>query len=920
MSEPVRILYIDDFPLDRQLVRDALEEEHGGFHVVEAASRQEFESRLDEGGYDLVLSDFNILGFEGLDVIDMVRASDPRLAVVIVTGTGSEEIAVEAMKRGAADYVIKSPAHIRRLPHTLQAVLERTHLARQREQAQEAFRESEERFRVLVESAPVSILMVRNGHYVFANPEGARLLGYDDRERIVGLDVLQTIAPEFRDRMRERMRRLEAGEDNTPIEVQVIRVNGERRWVASTSVSVPIAGERTGVIVGQDITERKAAEAALQASQAKYRTLFSEMLAGSALHEIVCDETGTPVDYVTLEINRAYETILDTERAEVIGKRASAILPRDELDDWLEIFGPVALTGQSTRYKLYSPYNQKHFEGTAYSPAQGQFAATFHDVTDRVRAEQALRESELRHRLLFENASQGIGYFDLESRVIAFNAEAARRMDGSPQDFVGKSLHDLFGPETGQDFHQRIQAAAQDPTERVYEDHVTLPTGDRWFLSSFVRIEDANGDITGVQIISVDISDRVQAEEAAHRYTEQLEALREVGLEITSQVSLDTVLRSVTGHAIDLLDATSGSIYLCEPDGDHLALAVSVGIDPPPPRILLRRGEGLSGQVLETGEPLIVNDYRQWEGRSDAWDDYTFETVLGTPIRWGEEFLGVLNVDAPSERTFSDADAELLSLLGAQAAIAIRNARLLEALQEELSVRAQAEQALKQLYEQTRRDAETKATLLQEVHHRVKNNLQIISSLLDLQADRVGDSDVVQALHHSRHRVRSMALVHESLYQTPELARVDLDIYVEELAEYLMSAHQGPVAGVDLDLEVEAVSLGLDQAIPCGLILTELLSNALQHAFPASSDRPDDRGKPIQIALRTRGSQVELTVCDEGVGLPAHLDPQNTASLGLRIVQLLTRQLDAAMTVDSSAGSGTAFTITFPLPADQGTG
>src|SRR5262249_766104 len=115
MSRPIRILYVDDYPLDRELVRHALEIEHEGFQLIEASSRADFEARLAEGHYDLVLSDFNILGFEGLQVLAAVHAQAPRTPVVIVTGTGSEEIAVEAMKRGATDYVIKTPHHIQRL-------------------------------------------------------------------------------------------------------------------------------------------------------------------------------------------------------------------------------------------------------------------------------------------------------------------------------------------------------------------------------------------------------------------------------------------------------------------------------------------------------------------------------------------------------------------------------------------------------------------------------------------------------------------------------------------------------------------------------------------------------------------------------------------------------------------------------------
>ena len=126
-QQTVRILYIDDSAHDRALVRDALEIEHGSFRVTETTSRAEFEAQLAHGEFDLVLSDFNILGYDGLQVLDAVKAKDPGLPVLIVTGTGSEEIAVEAMKRGAADYVIKTPQHIQRLPLTIQSVLTRHH-------------------------------------------------------------------------------------------------------------------------------------------------------------------------------------------------------------------------------------------------------------------------------------------------------------------------------------------------------------------------------------------------------------------------------------------------------------------------------------------------------------------------------------------------------------------------------------------------------------------------------------------------------------------------------------------------------------------------------------------------------------------------------------------------------------------------
>lgn len=128
MGAPARVLYVDDSRLDRELIRDALAQDAGEFALVEAATQREFEERLAADGFDLVLSDFNIRGFEGLQVIDAVRARSPTVPVVIVTGTGSEEVAVEAMKRGAADYVLKTPSHIQRLTLTLNKVLDRKRL------------------------------------------------------------------------------------------------------------------------------------------------------------------------------------------------------------------------------------------------------------------------------------------------------------------------------------------------------------------------------------------------------------------------------------------------------------------------------------------------------------------------------------------------------------------------------------------------------------------------------------------------------------------------------------------------------------------------------------------------------------------------------------------------------------------------
>jgi PAS domain S-box-containing protein len=216
--------------------------------------------------------------------------------------------------------------------------------------------------------------------------------------------------------------------------------------------------------------------------------------------------------------------------------------------------------------------------------------------------------------------------------------------------------------------------------------------------------------------------------------------------------------------------------------------------------------------------------------------------------------------------------------------------------------------ARKQAEEQLRASLQEKEVLLQEVHHRVKNNLQVISSLLDIQTLQNPDPQVLQALRDSQSRIRTMALVHEQLYRSADLARVNLADYIRSLASYLFSVYADRAAGVTLDVQVEDVTLGLDAAIPCGLIVGELVSNALKYAFPLTGDTPPARG--VRIAMRSPGAgQFVLTISDNGVGLPPNLDVQDPPTLGLRLVSLLTQQLQGTLAVEQQPG--TAFTIAF---------
>ncbi len=197
-----------------------------------------------------------------------------------------------------------------------------------------------------------------------------------------------------------------------------------------------------------------------------------------------------------------------------------------------------------------------------------------------------------------------------------------------------------------------------------------------------------------------------------------------------------------------------------------------------------------------------------------------------------------------------------------------------------------------------------KEVLLREIHHRVKNNLQVISSLLNLQAQYLKNKQDLEMFNESKDRVRSMALIHEKLYQSQNLARIDFAGYIRDLIYRLFRSYEADSGKIDLKMDIDDVSLGVDIAVPCGLIVNELISNCLKHAFP------DGKKGEIKVGLQSiNKSEVELKVSDNGVGLPDDFDFRESESLGMHLVNILADQLGGMIELDRTGG--TEFKIKF---------
>ena len=285
-------------------------------------------------------------------------------------------------------------------------------------------------------------------------------------------------------------------------------------------------------------------------------------------------------------------------------------------------------------------------------------------------------------------------------------------------------------------------------------------------------------------------------------------------------------------------------------------------------------------------EPTMTNGDRFYP--PEAWCELGM--LVQRAIEQGEPFdVELLLITAKGKRLWVQAIGQALRKDG-------KTVKVFGSFQD-ITERKQAEQLLKAALLE-------KETLLKEIHHRVKNNLTVVSSLLELQGRASQDERLKSAFQNSQQRIQAMTAIHEQLYKSDNLARIDMTRYVAELAEELHSAYAH--GELSLQVHIQEVYLGIDQAIPCGLILNELLTNALKYAFPAGAAEASQE-PVIAVSMQQEKDQITLRVSDNGVGLPEGFNIEASRSLGLKLVTRLTGQLHGELEVASEFGQGNRF-------------
>jgi len=444
-------------------------------------------------------------------------------------------------------------------------------------------------------------------------------------------------------------------------------------------------------------------------------------------------------------------------------------------------------------------------------------------------------------------------------------------------------------------------------------------------------ILDAEGKPQAFIGVTRDITERKRIEEEARRRAVQLEALRQVSLQLVADLNLETLLRSIASRAVELLGGVGGGLYLYRPQQDVLEWVVAVGSDPLPLGTTLQRGDGLAGKVWEQGRTLYVADYKNWEGRAAVCEGYPYTAVISAPVRWGRRFLGVLDVNAGAPRTFSQADAELLDMFAAQAAIAIQNAQLYQAEREQFLRLQQSEVQLIH----AEKIAAT-ARLVASIAHEISNPLQAVQGALELMEEELEASMRREKLRLylgvvEKEAGRIAALIRRvrDFYRPGREGRqlTDVRVVVGDVLELV--GEQVRHSNIVIEREGFADDLPMIQANPEDL--KQVFLNLVLNAIDAMSLRggtlrvglnrdqmpgPDESTRPaVRIEFTDTGKGMSSEILSR-IFEPFFTTKAERAGLGLPVSYSIIKAHGGQITVTSQENVGTTCTVLLPVNSE----
>lgn len=626
-------------------------------------------------------------------------------------------------------------------------------------------------------------------------------------------------------------------------------------------------GDPIGLIgIDRDISELKQIETDLIASEQKYR-----LLAENSTDVIAVVDVDLNISYISPAVERYFGYTL----TDLLGYSLDRILTPKAFQEAQQLYTRLNKEGfdSITSHTIKMEHHRK--EGSIcwceiiFSPIldDDQFLSmlvTLRDITERQLAENALLESERRFRDVLENVDLAALMLDRNGRITFCNNFLLKLTNWHREEIMGQNWFNHFisadiRAEILGIFTKTINNGQFPPH---HQNAIITRSGEERIINwSNTAYRDARGQIIGVTSLGIDITEQQQTLVALQESESRHRAVSEL-------------ISDYVYSAIVYPDGSTKTEWVSGPFTHITGLPVEA---------ITSQSNIWINHVVPEDRAVLTQQVNQVINNIPVVVEYRIITG-DSKICWLRDHMKPI---------WSDTEQRVIRLVGG-----IKNI---------------TEQ--KQTTNKLRESLHEKEVMLKEIHHRVKNNLQIITSLLSLQADTIQDEITRQALFDSRSRVRSMALVHEMLYLSDNLAQIDIDPYFQSVAKNLFSIFQTPETRAVLECTIDPIMLNLDTAIPCGLIVNELISNALKHAFPAHYHRPqpETQNKILLQFTRVAPNHLQLLVSDNGIGISKDIDLHNTQSLGLQLVNILTTQLNGQIEIINQ--SGTTFKVIFAAPA-----
>ncbi len=711
--------------------------------------------------------------------------------------------------------------------------------------------ENKEKYKTLVEQQTEMITRWKpDGTFTYVNDVYCNFFGKTQNE-LIGKRYIPQMPVEDLERFSRFFNSLDRNNPVGHFTHRVIDSDGEIRWLRWTDTAIfDTDGNITEYqTVGRDITARKKAEVALKESEQQLQLIFENAPIGMALSDL---------NKNYLKVNKAYCDIVGYTKNELYTMTFEDITHPDDKGIDNEVITQIK-EGAGSHYHFEKRYIHRSgktiyvdlrlniLRDSAGKPFQ-QIAQVV-DITDRIEAEQNLKKTQARLTAVLNNLPNVTIYEYGED--VNFVSENIYDILGYPSDEFMKNpslFSDLMHKEDTKTYDKKVAEWKRSGAKGVVSNEIRVFTKD----NNIVWLEDHMFEVipeSGKPFFSGIMIDITQ------------QKLTQLKMQET-ETKLSAILKNLPKVVI----------YQSGLDNDFISDNIKDMTGYSPAEIL--KDKYFFGSVMH------LDDMEKVKSSLKNWHESGDEGILNMEFRLKKKSGEFIWIEDHMFRVNAGEGKSYLS------GILI-----------DITERKIAEQKISQSLKE-------KELLLKEIHHRVKNNLQVVSSLLKLQSGYVNDEKSLDLLLDSQNRVRSMALVHQKLYQSKDFSEIDFNEYIAQLTEHLLKVFKTNKDNIAIKIYKGHFNISIDLAIPCGLILNELISNSLKYAFP------NGRKGNIDIELKKAAhGKFELRIKDNGVGFPKNLDYRKTPSLGLQLVNTLVRQIDGTISMNNE--SGTEYIINF---------